>query len=325
MALRKRIDLQLFADDGGDGGVAATTEVSSASTVTTDTSGSGTEYPSNIPERAKKYYDMATKKAQKVDTAIKDMPIEANTTEEEPGAVEVASNKKLTYKEMIESEDYKADHEKYVQKLLKDRMKKHNAEAEKDLELLHLVGRKYGLDANSQTFKEDLSSAIKADDGIYEKYAQEHDVPIEEAKRMVGIEQQLERATKEAEQRRVAEEDARVINALRDKGRETQNVYPDFNLDEQMADERFRRLVVAFNGDTTQAYEAINHKALTRRAVAEAEANAQRAVSNSVKANLSRPAEGGISSTSMADSAPDFRSMGIDGLRAWAAKQRIKR
>lgn len=322
MALRKRIDLQLFADDGGDGGVAATTEASSASTVTTDTSGSGTEYPSNIPERAKKYYDMATKKAQKVDTAIPETPVATTPTEEETGT---ASNKKLTYKEMIESEDYKADHEKYVQKLLKDRMKKHNAEAEKDLELLHLVGRKYGLDANSQTFKEDLSSAIKADDGIYEKYAQEHDVPIEEAKRMVGIEQQLERATKEEEQRRVAEEDAKVINALRDKGRETQSVYPDFNLDEQMADERFRRLVVAFNGDTTQAYEAINHKALTRRAVAEAEANAQRAVSNSVKANLSRPAEGGISSTSIADSAPDFRSMGIDGLRAWAAKQRIKR
>ena len=324
MALRKRIDLQLFADDGGDGGVAATADVSSAGTsTTTDASGSGTEYPSNIPERAKKYYDMATKKAQKVDTAIPETPVEATPpTEEEAG---VTSNKKLTYKEMIESEDYKADHEKYVQKLLKDRMKKHNAEAEKDLELLHLVGRKYGLDANSQTFKEDLSSAIKADDGIYEKYAEEHDVPIEEAKRMVGIEQQLERATKEAEQRRVAEEDAKVINALREKGRETQATYPEFNLEAQMADDRFRRLVVAFNGDTTQAYEAINHKALTRRAVAEAEANAQRAVSNSVKANLSRPAEGGISSTSMADSAPDFRSMGIDGLRAWAAKQRIKR
>lgn len=317
MALKHLFDLQFFADGGGDGGASA-----GADGASTGTSEGQTEYPANIPERAKKYYDKVAKRSQKVDTAS--TPTESTKTTEEETPTEQTPARK-SYKELVESDEYKADHEKYVQKVVRDRMKTHMAAAEKDAELFQLIGRKYGLDTASETFKEDLSNAIKADDGVYEKYAEEHDVSITEAKRMVGLEEQLARANKEVEARRIAEEDAKVINALREKGNETKSLYPEFDLDAQMGDDRFRRLVVAFNGDTTQAYEAINHKALTRRAVAEAESQAQRAVSNSVKTNLSRPAEGGLSSSTTPTSTPDFRSMGLQGIRAWADSQRHKR
>lgn len=319
MALKHLFDLQFFAEGGGDGGASAGADGASAMG---DGAEGKTEYPANIPERAKKYYDKVAQRSQKVDTAAK--PTESTPTTEEETPIEQPPARK-SYKELVESDEYKADHEKYVQRVVRDRMKTHMAAAEKDAELFQLIGRKYGLDTASETFKEDLSNAIKADDGVYEKYAEEHDVSITEAKRMVGLEEQLARANKEVEARRVAEENAKVINALREKGNETKSQYPEFDLDAQMADDRFRRLVVAFNGDTTQAYEAINHKALTRRAVAEAESQAQRAVSNSVKTNLSRPAEGGISSSTNSTPTPDFRSMGLQGIRAWADTQRHKR
>ncbi len=325
MALKRLFDLQLFAEGGGDGGASAAGGESSASMNETV----APSYPKNIPDRAKKYYDMAAKKTQKVDTAAKETaketkPNTITTTEEEnPANSEASIPKKLSFGELIESEDYKAEYERHIRKAVRDRMKTHEAERSETNELLSLVGQKYGLDTKSENFRTELANAIKADDSYYEKYAQEHDVPLPEAKRLMGLEAQLAKAEEQAKLAREQQENDRVINALRDKGAETKKLYPEFDLDTAMKDERFKRLTVAFGGDTTQAYKALNHDALQRKAVAEAESRAQAAVSNAVKSNLSRPSEGGISSTSNnAPATPDFKSMGLTGLRAWASQQR---
>lgn len=319
MALHYLFDLQLFADAGGNGGGAADGGGSGAAGEAAGATGSA--YPHNIPERAKRYYDIAAeKKTQNVDTAQKKNRPKANSTE---GSSDEA--RKPTYKEMIESDDYKQEHEKYLQKVIRDRMKKHDAESKEANELLSLIGQKYGLDVKSENFRAELSEAIKDDDSVYERYAEEHDLPLSEAKRLMGLERQLAKAEEEAKAAREKEENDRVINALRAKSEETRKLYPDFDLDTAIRDERFRRLTAAFGGDTTQAYEALNHRTLQRRAVADAEAKAQRTVANSVRANRSRPSEGGLSAASnAAGTVPDFRTMGLDALRAWAAQQRNK-
>ena len=321
MALKKTFDLQLFAE-GADGGALASSSGGSSEAAGVSEA-QNTAYPKNIPERAKKYYDMAVKKSQKVDTANEAVMAEKA---EHPTAEEAVHHeqqqepqKKLTYKELIKSEEYKAEHDKYVQRVVKDRLKSH-------YEILGLVAQKYGVDVNSETFKDDLRTALESDDSVYERYAEEHDVSINEAKRMVGIEQQLKQATQEAAERKEQEEYTRTIEALRSVAKDTRSEYPEFDLDTCMADERFRRLVVAFGGDTTKAYEALNHRTLKHRAVMEAETRAQAAVANSVRANKTRPLEGGISSiNSAADSAPDFRSMDLAQLRLYAAQHKIKR
>ena len=321
MALKITFDLQLCAE-GEDGGTPASSG-SGSSEAEGATVAKNTAYPKNIPERAKKYYDMAIKKTQSVDTANEAVMAEktAYPTAEETVTYEQQQEprQKLTYKELIKSDEYKAEHEKYVQRVVKDRLKSH-------YEILGLVAQKYGVDVNSETFKDDLRAALVSDDSVYEKYAEEHDVSINEAKRMVGIEQQLKQATQEAAERKEQEEYARTIDALRSVAKGTKSEYPEFDLDTYMADDRFRRLVVAFGGDTTKAYEALNHRTLKQRAVMEAETRAQAAVANSVRANKTRPLEGGISSTNSAiDSTPDFRSMDLAQLRLYAAQHKIKR
>ncbi len=327
MALYKQIDLQLFADGGasasagsasGAAGAVGTGDGSVASAAVDGSASDG--YPKGMPERAKKHYERAVKKTQSVDTANEtDVSNESESSEAERKDVI-----KPTYKELIESDEYREEHEKHVRRMIRDRLKGRDAQAEADMEILRYVGQKYGLDASSDSFKADLLAAVKADDGIYEKYAEEHDVPIAEAKRMVGLEQQLEKVGREAEQRKIAAENERIINELRESGNATRAEYPEFDLDMQMKDGRFRRLVAALGGDTTQAYEALNHKALQRSAVAAAESRAQAAVIGSVKANRLRPSDGGISSSSSVSNVPDFRSMNISELRAWAAHQRHK-
>lgn len=317
MALIKYLyGLQLFAEGGGDGGASAS---GGESGTTADEGGATKAYPNNIPERAKKYYDMAVKKTQKVDAETSIDAKSTHTTTEEETAIAAdqveEAPKKMSYKELIKSDEYKADHERHIQKVVRDRMKSHD-------EILGLVAQKYGIDVNSETYKDDLKAALKADDSVYERYAEEHDVSIDEARRMVGIEEQLQKANQEAADRKAQDEYDRTINALRSAANQTKTEYPDFDLDTAMADDRFRRLVVAFGGDTTQAYEAINHRSLQKKAVADAEARATAAVQNSVKANRSRPLEGGISSTNISDAAPDFKNMNLAQLRKYAETHR---
>jgi hypothetical protein len=322
------LDLQLFAD-GGDGGASAGGE---SGGIGAEASNGGEFLPPNAPARAKEIQKkMLAKSVQKVDTATNNKPTDqntqntTNTTAEElktesdtPPAVA-----KKTYKELIESDDYRADHERYIQKTVGDRMRKHNADIGEANEILSLMGRKYGLDPSSETFRKDLTNALNSDDSVYEKYAEEHDVPIEEAKKMVGLQQQLDRVQKEAEARKAQEERDRVINALRDKGVETKAQYPDFDLDIAMQDPRFMRMVAAMGGDTTMAYEAINHKVLVARAEQRAAAEAQSKVANSVRSNLQRPLDSNISNSSNTTaSMPDFRSMNKQQLDEWAASQR---
>lgn len=319
--------LQLFAE-GGDGGASAGGEGSSMGA-----EAGGFDPFANAPKKARDLYAKMQKETKGDITSVKETSAPAEeatakattpTTTEEAAP---AQEKKLSFKDLIASdEDYKQAHERHIQKALKDRMKRHDTEMSEANEILALIGQKYGLDSASESFRADLTKAIQGDDSVYEKYAEEHDVPIEEAKTIVNLRQQLERANKQAEERRAMEEEAKVINALRTSAEQTKAKYPDFDLDTAIQDPQFRQLTKAWNGNTTMAYESLNHKTIVAEAERRAAAEAKQAVANSVRSNLSRPAEGGISSsTTTTPEAPDFNSMNRKQLREWAAKQRSRR
>jgi hypothetical protein len=316
--------LQLFAECG-DGGASAGGEGSSTGGV----EAGGRDPFANAPKKARDLYAKMQSEAKgditSADNTAPNKEVNTNTVkgEESPPTQEA---KKLSFKDLIASEDYKADYERHIQKAVKDRTKRHDTEMGEVNELLALVGQKYGLDTASETFRADLTKAIQSDDSVYEKYAEEHDVPIEEAKTIVNLRQQLDRANKQAEERKAAEEDARVINALRMSAEQTKAKYPDFDLDTAIQDPQFRQLTKAWNGNTTMAYESLNHNAIVQEAQRRAAAEAKQAVANSVRSNLSRPTEGGISSsTSNAPETPDFSSMNLKQLREWASKQKMRR
>ena len=321
------LNIQCFAEGGGDGGTAAGTGNESVS----ESIGQGQDkLPHNIPEKYRKIYRKSVERispakgqSEKVDTSAADTQSDSKkntaTTEKEET---VPSQKKLTYQEMIESDDYREEHERYIKSLFGKRMKKHDSDMAKANELLAMSGQKYGLDSKSPTFYEDLGKAMSNDDSIYEKYAQEHDTTVTEAKRIMGLEQQLERAQRESQARREAEEDMERINALKENGKRTKAEYPEFDLNAEMKNPQFARLAAVLGGDTTTAYRVVHHADIVSRAVTRATENATQAVAESVKANRRRPDEGGISSSTAQPTLPNFRSMNKQQLEAWAAEQR---
>ena len=140
---------------------------------------------------------------------------------------------------------------------------------------------------------------------------------------MVNLEQRLAAAEREATMRREAEENARVIDALRPRATETKKRYPAFDLDTEMKNPAFVRILSATQGDTTAAYIAVHHGDLIPQTVQRAVDDAVRATVNDIRRSSARPAENGVSSPAPAAKAEvDYSKMNLAQIRAQAAAWR---
>ena len=318
--LRYKLNIQLFGD-GGDGGASAGAEGTGAEA----TAGNiGTEIPANIPERAKKIYEKAMLKVQgKVDTGAK-----ASHDHEDKKTVEKEEKpQKPSFAELMKDEEYRTELDREKQKAIKDRFKTHNAELERYKSILEKDARKYGIDTASEGYLDELEAAMDKDDSYYERYADEHDVSIETAKRMVGTEQQLEKMRQQEKIRREQEENAKILSDLHTRAAETKKLYPNFDLRTEMQSPAFQRICAVTNGDTTAAYVAVHHKDILSATARKAAQHAQESTVNSIRAGQNRPSENGLSSKATTNTLPNFKdgTWTKDRLAKWADEQRRRK
>lgn len=298
--LKYKFDLQTFADGGESGaageGNGVTTGVSESENVSV---------PSFIPEKKKDLYLRTVKKTrsaseQKVSETQPQAP-----TAEAPTATPRAE-KKQTFAELVENEEFKAEREAYLHDAFKRRfrgyesMEAENAAAK---ELLTSLAEKYKVSQDSKTFMEDLRTAMNSDESTkkVQDYMRKHEVDEDEARRVVKMETDLaEKARNERiqamvekqMQERKAQEDR--MNALKDSAAKTKEKYPEFDLASEMKNEQFIRMLAATGGNTTAAYVASHHEELMASGAKKAAETASVQIANAVAANQKRPAEGAI-------------------------------
>ena len=311
-----RLNLQLFAEggEGGDGGSASATGEAAVGNP-------GENIPAHIPERAKKFYQTAVEKTQiKKESPAK--PAEPSQTTTETKATE-----KLSYADLIKSDDYKDEHKAYMDKTIGDRLKKYKGLEEnygKAKATLDIVANKYGVNPEDENFLEVLNQKIEADDSYYENYAMEHDVSTEEARKIVTMERKV--AQIEAERQEQAKQEAmrQQIMLLRQNAEKTKAQFPNFDLDTEMQDEKFRRLCAVNNGDTTSAYMACHWNEIIPAQVQLATRQVQEQTAKAVASNKARPIENGMSSNAPSVVQNNFKGMSLAEIRAYADEQRRK-
>ena len=315
------LNLQLFADGGGDGGDGGSASASVGEALGKENSGENKEFAS-IPEKAKKYYQKAMEK-QKGSTT------EANTNADDKAQTTngQGTTDKLSYADLIKSDDYKEEHEAYVKKTINERLKKYKGIEEnlgKHKAMLDTVALKYGVNPEDENFLETLAEKIEADDSYYEQYAMEHDIDTQEARRIVTLERKAAQydANKEAQAKQ--EQLRQHIMVLRQNAEKTKSQFPNFDLETEMQDERFRRLCAANNGDTTAAYMACHWNEILPATVQMASRQIQSQTAQAVASNKARPLENGISSQAPSVVQHDFRNMNLADLRKFADEQRRK-
>ena len=315
------LNLQLFADGGGDGGDGGSASASAGEALGGEESGEK-KIPASIPEKAKKYYQKAMEKHSGSTTgASTQNPDNAQPTNEQ------GTTEKLSYADLIKSDDYKEEHKAYMDKTIGDRLKKYKGIEEnlgKHKAILDTVAYKYGVNPNDENFLEVLSEKIEADDSYYENYAMEHDITTDEARRIVTMERKAAQFDAQKEAMEKQEQMRQQIMVLRQNAEKTKLQFPDFDLDTEMQDERFRRLCAATNGDTTAAFKACHHDEIIANTMRRASRQMQNQTAQAVAFNQARPTENGISSSAPSVVQQDFRNMNLGELRKFAAEERRK-
>lgn len=315
MLEKLRLNLQLFGE-GGDGGDGGSANPGGENVV--DNSGE-IEIPASIPEKAKKYFQKAMEK-----TSTK-TPNKASETAQPTD--ESSATEKPSYTDLIKSEDYKEEHKAYMDKTIGDRLKKYKGiedNLNKHKALLDVVASKYGVNPEDENFLQVLQQKIDEDDSYYENYAMEHDISTEEARRIVTMERKVAQIDAEKERQAKEEQMRQHIMLLRQNAEKTKAQFPDFDLEAEMQDEKFRRLCAANNGDTTAAYMACHWNRILPATVQMASRQIQEQTARAVASNKARPIENGISSSAPSVVQQDFKNMNLRELRQYAEEQRRK-
>ena len=320
------LNLQLFGEggDGGDGGSAV-----SAGDNAIDTSGE--KIPASIPEKAKKYYQKAMEKTSANSAVSTPLASDKVQTTNEPKT----TTEKIPYADLIKSDDYKEEHKAYMDKTIGDRLKKYKGieeTSDKQKAILDIVASKYGVNPDDENFLEVLQQKIDTDDSYVENYAMEHDMSNEEARRILTMERKVaridaEKAAIEAERAEIAKQEQmrQQIMLLRQNAEKTKSQFPQFDLDTEMQDERFRKLCAVNNGDTTAAYMACHWNEILPATVQMASRQIQAQTAQAVASNKARPIENGLSSSAPSVVEQDFSKMNLKQIRQFADEQRRKK
>lgn len=290
---KKSLDLQLFAEGAaGDGAatVAQATGETAANSMTI--------------EKPQKKTSTAGRKQQSQSVAVKygkQEPAEPlETAKAAPKSTEAETEPSFT--ELIKSDKYKTDYQKSVEKIIEQRFKNYKG-LETRLEslapVLQMVGDKYGIDPQNENFVQALTQALGNDNGAFEQYASEHGCSVEEAKQIVTLKRQVKTLEDEKQRRAKQDELDRGWKQIVQQAESTKQQFPSFDLEREMMDERFAKLVA--NGvDTTAAFIATNHKNIIPATVQLATEKAVQATANTVQANKTRPVEIGLDSQNAA-------------------------
>lgn len=310
------LNLQLFAEGGGDGG-----DGGSASAVgeakAKEESGE-IEIPAFVPEKAKNIYQKAMAKHKGSTT-------DANTNADGDGQATNDQNatEKPSYADLIKSDEYKEEHKAYMDKTIGERLKKYKG-IEEDLgkhkAILDTVAQKYGVSPDDENFLETLSKKVEEDDSYYEQYAMEHDVSTEEARNIVAMEKKARMYDAQKEEAEKQEKVRQHIMMLRQNAEKTKARFPEFDLDSAMQNEQFRRLCAVTNGDTTAAYMACNWNEIIPNTVQMASKQIQMQTAQAVASNKSRPIENGISSQAPSVVEQNFKGMSLKELNEYRKK-----
>ena len=307
------LNLQLFGE-GGDGGDGSTASSTGEQVV----DNAGDSIPASIPEKAKKYYQKAMEKNK-----VTSKPSEKT----QPTIESNVATEKTSYADLIKSDEYKEEHKAYMDKTIGERLKKYKGIEEnlgKHKELLDIVAHKYGVRPDDENFLEVLHQKIDADDSYYENYAMEHDMTTEEARRIVSMERKIAQADAQKAAMEKQEQMRQQVMQLQRNAEKTKAQFPQFDLESEMQNEKFRRLCAVNNGDTTAAYMACHYNEIITNQVQMATRQVQAQTAQAVAANKARPIENGLSSSAPSVVTQDFRNMDLKQLRQYAEEQRRK-
>ena len=315
------LDLQLFAGEGagGDGGEGAASGDSAVD------AGQQRLLELGVPadklrRRAKASANAARPTTQAPQAqATTQQAASADTKTEEAAAKSAPS--RMSWDDIMADPEYNKQMQAVVQSRLKSAKASEDA-LSKLTPALEVLSRKYNLDPANMDY-EALSKAVSDDNDYYESRALELGVPLETAKKLDQQERDTQR--QQREQQRTLEQQKIIshIQKLEAQGEAMKQVFPNFNLREELKNPAFARMTSPNVGVSVEdAYYAVHRNELQAASMQVAAQRTAQNISNSIQSGQRRPTENGTSGQAPSVTTIDYRS--ASKAEREALKQRIR-
>ena len=267
------LNLQLFAEGGGDGGTGAegTTGVSATAAVSQN---KGVKSNPLADVVYGKQAEETTPAAEVVETPTED--------------------RNAKFEALIKGE-YKDLFDQRMQDTVQKRLKSTKETVDKYNELaptLEALAKKYGVDASDIKA---LNKAIEDDDSYYEQEALEKGITVEQLKEIRKMEKENSELKRQMEEQNRKENANKLYAQWMEQADKAKQVYPSFDLRAEMQNPKFVDLLRS-NIDVRTAYEVIHKDDIIAGAMQFTAKTVEQKLTNKIIANGARPSENGNSS-----------------------------
>ena len=206
---------------------------------------------------------------------------------------------KPTFDELIKG-DYKKDYDKAVRKAINKRFKNQQdlqGQIDRLNPLLDVVGTRYGVTPTEQGYDvEALIAKIEDDNALYEQEAFEKGIDVETLKQQKKLERQNRALNQRLQSIEADRQRQEAFNKVLQQAEETKATYPDFDLDTEMLNEDFGRLI-ARDIPVKTAYEVIHKDEILTQGMQYAVQHTKENIVRDIQSGQ-RPIENGMSSQS---------------------------
>ena len=270
------LNLQLFAEGGGDGGTGA-------SGATGDNASAA-----GMQNKGAKSNPLAN-----VVYGVQETEASGN---ESPAAkvTEPTDDRNAKFEALIKGE-YKDLYDQRMQDTIQKRLKGTKETVDRYNELtptIEMLAKKYGVDASDIKA---LNKAIEEDDSYYEEEALEKGLTVDQLKEIRKMEKENAELKRQMEEQNRRDGANKLYSQWMNQANEVKGIYPSFNLEAEMQNPKFIDLLRS-NVDVRTAYEVIHKDDIISGAMQFAVQTANQKLTNKIIANGSRPSENGNSS-----------------------------
>ena len=279
----QRLNLQLFAEGAGAGGVGTGAEGAKGETVAAAMS--QTKGVKNNP--------LANVVYGKQEDAAQNANVQNNVAETDPVQ---QPDRNAEFEKLIKGE-YKDLYDARMQDTIQKRLKGTKETVDKYNALtptLELLAKKYGIDANNI---EALNKAIEEDDAYYEEEALEKGVTVEQLKQMKKMEKENAELKRQMQEKDRKDYQAQQYAQWMKQAEEAKRIHPSLDLNVEAKNPQFLRLLNA-GVDVGTAYTVIHKDEIIPAAMQHTAKVVEQKITNKIIANGARPTENGISSQS---------------------------
>lgn len=297
------LDLQLFAEGGGAAGSAGTG------------AGSGEGAGGNVQEAAAP--EMRARRANalagvKYGIQPSQGAGQAAAATEEQGQDAQGQAQEETFESLIKGK-YKADYDKAVQGIVRERLK-NSKQAENSLKgltpMLQVLAEKNGMvgfDPQNADMLKALSDRVTNDDSLYEEEAQRRGIDVATLKEMKALERRNQQLTEQQREEQQMMQVQQHLQNLVMQGNQLKAFYPGFDLQAELdTNPDFVRLTSPEVGiDVRTAYEITHKDEIMAGSMQYAVQRTQQQMAQAVQAQGRRPTENGMVQTPPTDVKPD--------------------